>query len=283
MPKKTTSRWGLDSTDLLITFLPSIFIVVITVIYFLNLQLNLDMLVFLISPIFITYFVIRNVRLGSQYNWLDWLSIVQYSILFIIGFYSVCNYFQQLHFHPVVNAAIFLGLVSLILVFIMCIAFYCFLYKYERIALSKQLYKKQLYIAHEVYKDCYQAFLEVKSFISFSYKLTAVPPQNNMAKDKLKQQYRQMLTVQKNLLAKKKNQIYTHKFYLSQILQSKIDQLFQSYQQLFVDCPTVPEEIQQFEIKIDRLHQELEQLLTQELGVDFLYKEIQLAIKTSNC
>lgn len=279
--QKKQIKWRFHSTDLLITILPSLFILAITIIYFVQLNLHLDMLVFLISPIFITYFVVRHVRLGSSYNWIDWLSIIQYSILFIIGFYSVCQYFQQLRFHPVVNAAIFLGLTGFILLYITCITLYCLLYKYERIVLSKQLYKKQIDISYEIYRECYQIYQEVKGFITFSYQVSAVQPNDQAGRDKITQQYRQMLIVQKNLLVKKQSQVYMNKFYLSQTLQIKIEALFAMYQRLFAECPTVPEEIKQFEDQITQLHDELEKAFSRELGVHYLYREIQLAIKSS--
>lgn len=273
------SKWNIDLLDVLLTFLPSLLILVMTIIYFIQLEIHLNVLTFIISPLFIAYFVIRNAKKGTQTPWMDWLSIGQFSILFLIGFYSVCQFIQQFNFSPIVNAAIFLSLTAFILLFIVLIVAYWFIYKVNRVTLSKHLYKKQVQISYDVYKECYQLFQEVKNFISFSYKITSVPPQERAMQDKIKQKYHQLLAVQKNIFAKKQAQVDTCKFYLSRPLQKKIEQLFQLYQQLFTECPTLPEEIKRFEDELYRLQSELEDCFTRELGVDTFHREIQLAIR----
>lgn len=276
---KKKSKWKVNLIDWLIGLLPTLFILAISIFYFLQLNLNLNMLIFLISPIFITYFVIRRVRYGSHYQWIDWLSIIQYSILFIIGYYTVLEYFYAKKLNPIINAAIILTLTAFILTYVICIVSYSLLYKYERIALSKRLYEKQIEISYQIYRECYQLYQEVRNFTSFSYKLTSLPPQEKTAKEKLQKQYAQMLSAQKNSLAKKQAEVDVCKFYLSKQLQQKVNQLFQLYHQLLTDCPTAPEQIKQYEDAIQYLHLDFEQSLYHELGVDFLYKELQLAIK----
>lgn len=279
MQKTKKSKWKLNLFDIMISLLPSLFILAISTVYFIQLKMHLNMLIFLISPIFITYFVIRNVKFATHYKWIDWISIIQYSILFLIGFYTVLEYFHKQNFTATVNAAIILSLTAFILTFILCIVLYCLLYKYERIVLSKRLYEKQIQISYNIYRECYQLFQEVKNFTSFSYKLTSLPPQEKSAQDKLQKKYAQMLSVQKNILAKKQAEVDVCKFYLSNSLQRKVDQLFKTYHRLLIDCPTAPEEIKQYEDEIQSLHQDFETSLHHELGVDFLYKEIQMAIK----
>lgn len=279
MQKNGKSKWRVDPFDILTGILPSLFVLAISIYYFTRLNMDLNMLVFFISPVFITYFVVRSVRMRTRNRWLDWLSIIQFSILFLIGFHAIMEYVQKQNFQPVINASIILSLTAFILTFVLCIALYCFLYKYERIALSKRLYEKQIDVAYHIYRDCYQLFQEVKNFISFSYKLTSLPPQEKSAKDQLQKKYTQLLSVQKNILAKKQAEVEVCKFYLSKPLQRKVNRIFQLYHQLFQDCPTEPEMIQQYEQAIQYMQKDLENSLHNELGVDFLYKEIQMVIK----
>lgn len=279
MQKIKKNKWKINLFDVLMTLIPSVFILAISTVYFIQLNMHLNILIFLISPIFITYFVVRNARFATQYKWTDWLSIIQYSILFLIGFYTVLEYFQQKKLNPTVNAAVILCLTALILTFVLCIVLYCLLYKYERIVLSKRLYEKQIRVSHDIYRVCYQLLREIKNFMTFSYKLTSLPPQEKSARERLKKKYAQMLSVQKNILAKKQSEVDIYKFYLSKSLQEKLDQLFTMYHQLVTECPTAPEEIRRYELEIHRLHHDFEMSLHRELGVDFLYKEIQLAIK----
>lgn len=279
MQKKEKSKWRIDPFDILIGILPSLFVLAISVFYFIQLKMHLNMLVFFISPIFITYFVVRHIRMRTRYRWIDWLSIIQYSILFLIGFYSIMEYVQQRNFDPIINASIILSITAFILIYVICITLYCLLYKYERITLSKRLYEKQIDVASHIYRDCYQLYQEVKNFTSFSYKLTSLPPQEKSAKERLQKKYTQLLTVQKNILAKKQAEVEVCKFYLSKELQQKVNQIFQLYHQLFHDCPTEPEIIQKYEKAIQFVQKDFENSLHNELGVDFLYKEIQQAIK----
>lgn len=281
MQKKGKNKWRIDSADIFIGLLPSLFVVAISVFYFIRLNMQLNMLLFFISPFFITYFVLRSARSKTRNRWIDWLSVFQYSILFLIGFYSIIEYMNQQNVEPIINASIILSITAFISTLALCITLYCLLYKYERISLSKRLYEKQIDVAYQIYRNCYQLYQEVKNFIAHSYKLTSVPPQEKAAHTKLQKQYAQLLSVQKNILAKKQAEIEICKFYLSNHLQQKVDQIFQLYQQLFDECPTEPEQIQKYEKAIQLAQKEFENSLHSELGVEFLYREMQEIIQAN--
>lgn len=281
MQNKAKNKWRIDPVDLLIGIIPSLFVVAIATYYFIQLKMQLNMLLFFISPIFITYFVVRSIRTNTSKRWIDWLSIFQYSILFLIGFYSVINYMQKQNVKPIINASIILSLTAFMLLLMICITLYCTLDTYKRIILSKRLYEKQIDAAYQIYRDCYQLFQEVKNFISFSYKLTSLPPQETAAQQKLKKRYAQLLSVQKNILAKKQAEIEVCKFYLPKHLQQKLEQIFQLLHQLYSECPTEPEEIQQYEKVINAVQKEFENSLHRELGFEFLFNETQAIIRAN--